>query len=162
MSDPASSDPLSMLAHVLDEMRETTALLPVMDLARSTTRPWWRTIVFGFARSQAAVTAGLTVQYLGENIDRARDHWREAMSLTDELRRAHHDNDTVSLLVEDLQMAGWYDVLPQLQHDAIPRPIKETETHLSRVVAIIRDCDHIILTTRSRLALQRMREDPVD
>lgn len=159
MSEAAQRDALTLIVYALDEMRETTSLLPDKNLSRATTRPWWRNVFFGMVRSKAEVGAGLSVQYLGENIDRARGHWREVLSLIHELQHAHHDNAEVSLLVADLQIAGLYDVLPQLQHDAIPSPLAKTTAHLSAVVATIRQCDDITLKARSNLLLQRMRND---
>jgi hypothetical protein len=159
MSEAAQRDAVTLLVYALDEMRETTSLLPDKDLSRATKRPWWRNVFFGVIRSKAEVSAGLSVQYLGENIDRARGHWREALSLIHELQHAHHDNAEVSLLVEDLQIAGLYDVLPQLQHDAIPQPLAKTTAHLSAVVATIRHCDDITLKARSKLLLQQMRNE---
>jgi hypothetical protein len=159
MNEPAQRDAVTLLVYALDEMRETVALLPTTGLARSTTRPWWRKVFFGFARSKAEVSAGFAVQYLGENIDRARGHWREVLSLIHELQHGHHDNAEVSLLIEDLQIAGLYDVLPQLQHDAIPHPLAKTIEHLSEVVDTIRYCDDIALKARSKLLLQRMRNE---
>ena len=159
MSDSSQRDAVTLLVYALDEMRETTNLLPEKDLSRATNRPWWRKALFGVIRTRAEVSAGLAVQYLGENIDRARGHWREALSLIHELQHEHHDNAEVSLLVEDLQIAGLYDVLPQLQHDAIPHPFAKTAAHLSAVVATIRHCDDIALKARSKLLLQRMRNE---
>jgi hypothetical protein len=159
MSEATQRDAVTLLVYALDEMRETTSLLPDKDLSRATTRPWWRNVFLGTIRSKAEVSAGLSVQYLGENIDRARGHWREALSLIHELQHAHHDNEEVSLLVADLQIAGLYDILPQLQHDAIPHPLAKTAAHLSTVVATIRQCDDIALKARSKLLLQRMRNE---
>jgi hypothetical protein len=143
----------------LDEMRETVTLLPVAEAGRSLHRPWWRNVFFGFARSKSEVAAGLAVQYLGDNIDRARGHWREALSLLDQLQRAHSDNDLVVILGQELADAGLDDVLPKLQHSAIPHPIAKTAVHLAGVVATIRNCDHLIVSARSKLAVQRMRND---
>jgi hypothetical protein len=158
MPEPASPDALTLLILALDEMRETTTLLPVAEAGRSIHRPWWRNVLFGFARSNAEVTAGLAVQYLGENIDRARDHWRGALSLLDQLQRAHSDNELVVVLGQELDLAGLNDVLPKLQHSAIPHPIAKTAVHLGDVVATIRNCDHLIVNARSKLTLQRMRD----
>jgi hypothetical protein len=166
MSDAVPPDALTLLAYTLDEMRETASLLPDKDLSRATTRPWWRNFIFGVfvgvVRSKAEVSAGLSLQYLGENIDRARDHWREALSPLRQLRLDHPNNDLVNALLDDLDRAGLDDVLPQLQHDSIPQPIARTAAHLAGVVATIRHCDDLILKARSKLLLQRMRNEPVD
>ena len=164
MTEAPASDVLTLLAYALDEMRETTSLLPDKDLSRATTRPWWRNVIFGFfvgmARSKAEVGAGQSLQYLGENIDRARDHWREAMSHLRELRSEHSNNELVIALLADLSGAGVDGVLPRLQHDAIPRPLAKTTAHLADVIATIRNCHDLILKARSKLMLQQMRENP--
>jgi hypothetical protein len=159
MSDAAQKDAVTLLAYVLDEMRETTNLLPVAEAGRSLHRSPWRNLFFGFARSKAEVTAGLAVQYLGENIDRARDHWREAMSLLDELQREHGANEIIARLALQLRGAGLDGVLPRLQHDAIPRPIAKTAVHLEEVVATVRECSRVVLDARNKLTLQQMRNE---
>lgn len=161
MSETAPSDALTLLVYALDEMRETTSLLRVADLGRSSRRPWWRNVFYAFARSRAEVSAGLAVQYLGENIDRARDHWHEALALVEELHQSHRANEVVEHTVEELHAAGLNDVLPRLQHAAIPSPIARAGAHLDDVVSTIRECDRILLSARSKLMLQRMRSKEV-
>jgi hypothetical protein len=158
MSDTQPAGALTLLTYALDEMRETTTLLPVAEVSRSFHRPWWRNVFFGFARSNAEVTAGLAVQYLGENIDRARDHWREALTLLSDLQRNHGDNEVVVRLGQQLQAAGIDGVLAKLQHSAIPHPVAKTAAHLEEVVATIRECDQLALDARNKLTLQRMRD----
>lgn len=158
MSDAAPSDALTMLVYALDEMRETTTLLPVAEVSRGQNRPWWRNLFFGFARSRAEITAGLAVQYLGENIDRARAHWREALTLLADLQRAHAANEVVVALIDDLRGAGLDTVLPRLQHDAIPNPIAKTAIHLTAVVETIRSCQRLAMTARGELLLQQVRD----
>lgn len=159
VQDDADSSALRLLILALDEMRETISLLPVAEAGRSLHRPWWRNVFFGFARSKAEVGAGLAVQYLGENIDRARSHWREALSSLNELQRLHGDNEMVARLGEQLRASGLDEVLARLQHDAIPSPITKTALHLEAVVATIRECDRVTLDARSKLLLQRMRNE---
>ena len=158
MTEETPSDALTMLVYALDEMRETTTLLPVAEVSRSQHRPWWRNLFFGFARSKAEVSAGLAVQYLGENIDRARAHWREALSLLGDLQRTHPTNEVVVALLADMRAVGLDDVLGQLQHDAIPQPIAKTAVHLAGVVETIRNCQRLAVAARSKLLLQRMRD----
>jgi hypothetical protein len=159
MSDSPPADALSLLTYALDEMRETSTLLPVAEASRSSRRPWWRNVFFGFARSNSEVTAGLAVQYLGENIDRARGHWREVLSLMSDLQRDHGDNEVVALLGHQLDDAGINEILPKLRHDAIPHPIAKTAAHLEGVVSTIRDCDRLAQDARNKLTLQRMRNE---
>jgi hypothetical protein len=149
---------LTTLDYLLDEIRATSALLRVADLARSDHRPWWRNLFFGLVRTPTEVSADLGVQYLGENIDRARDHWREAMSLGDELHRTFPTNEVVVRLGEDLDHAGFREVIPLLQHDAIPHRVAQAAVHLADVVDKIRECDRLVADTRKQLMLQRARD----
>ena len=159
MSDVPPPDALTLLAYALDEMRETIALIPVAELSRSTARPWWRNVLFAFARSGGEVSAGFAVQYLTENLERGRDHWREALLLLDQLQRAHAENGVVVELGGSLRAAGVDEILPRLQDDALPHSIDKTAAHLAAVVATIRTCDRIALDTRNKLTLQRMRKE---
>ena len=159
MTDEAPSDVLTMLVYAVDEMRETTTLLPVAEVSRGQNRPWWRNLFWGFARSRAEITAGLAVQYLGENIDRARAHWREALTLLADLQRTHATNEVVVTLIDELRGAGLDTVLPRLQYDAIPHPIAKTAVHLTAVVDTIRACQRLSVAARSKLLLQQVRDD---
>lgn len=159
MDDGAMRDALVTLSYALDEMRETTSLLPVAEASRSLQRSKARNFFFAFARSRAEVTAGFAVQYLDENLDRARRHWREALSSFDDLRRTHGDSVVVLQLDEQLRAAGLEGVLQQLQHDAVPRPISKTALHLAAVVETIRNCEHVAAAARTQLTLERMRNN---
>jgi hypothetical protein len=157
---PEASDPTTAttMDYLLDEIRATSALLRVADLARTAPRPWWRNLFFGLVRTPTEVSADLGVQYLGENIDRARDHWREAISLAGELHRTFPTNEMVVALGEALDRAGLNEVIPLLQHDAIPRRVADAAVHLAAVVDKIRECDRLVAEARQRLLLQRARE----
>ena len=157
----ASPDSLTLLASAIDEMRETTSLLPVAEASRSLNRSWWRNIGMLLARSgsSAEVNAGNSLQYLADNVDRARAHWRSALTALIELQRLHGDNGVVAELAEQLPMAGLNDVLPRLQHDAIPRPTAKAAAHLAAVVNTIHRCEDFAVSARSKLNVQRMRAD---
>ena len=154
MSD-TPPDAVTLLVYALDEMREATGLLRIADLARSSRRPWWRNVFFGVVRTRTEVGAGFAVQYLGENIDRARDHWRAALELFDELQETHQADELVRRLGEDLQGAGLNEILPKLQHRAIPHPIGHAAAHLEGVLEQIRSCDRIVVSARSLLMRQQ-------
>ena len=155
-------DAVTLMVHAVDEMRETTNLLRIADLGRSRELPWWRKAWSWFARSGTELDAGFAVQYLAENIDRARQHWREAVSLIGELQRAHPDTAVVSELVDDLHRVGMDDILPELQHAAIPYSNAAAAAHLAGVVDVIRECDRLVLDARNQLTLQRMRDQQTD
>lgn len=159
MAEPQPSA-LTVVDFLLDEIRQTSGLLRVADTAQSAQRPWWRTFTFGLVRTPGEVTADMGMLYVGQNIDRSRDHWRQALAHRAELRRLDRGNDVIVRLDADLTGAGMDDVLAQLQHDAIPSPVKQMAAHLTGVVGTIRDCDRVVLAARSRLLLERMRSDP--
>src|SRR3954452_14049070 len=72
MDDPSDGQLLTQLTEVLDEMRETTNLLPAAELSRTSQRRGWRKFLYGFARSRGEISAGFAMQYLTENLGRAR------------------------------------------------------------------------------------------
>jgi len=146
------------LIEVLDEMRETKELLPAAELSRTSQRHGWRKIVYGFARSRREISAGFAMQYLTENTGRARDHWNEALSTLGDIERADAEHDVITGLMTDLRSAGLDSVLPRLRSDAIPYTTADAATHLSGVVATIRDCEQLVAAARSRLVLQRLRD----
>jgi hypothetical protein len=158
MTDAQPSDALTLVTYALDEMRETTALLPAPDLARQATRPWWHNIFVRFVPGKAEVSAGFAVQYLAENLERARTHWREALSLLDHLRREHSGNEVVVLLGSQLRAAGANEVLRRLGNDALPHSLANTTAHLAAVAATIRECNRLALDARNKLMLQRIRD----
>ena len=156
--DEVSTDQLLVwLTEALDEMRETTNLLPAAELSRTSQRRGWRKLVYAFARSRGEISAGFAMQYLTENTGRARDHWRDALAALAEIDRAGEPRSGLS---EDLRAAGVDEVLPRLRPDAIPYATAQAATHLSAVVATIRDCEELVVAARNRLALQRLREQP--
>jgi len=157
MGEVSTDQLLTWLTEVLDEMRETRNLLPAAELTRTSQRRGWRKVVYAFARSRGEISAGYAMQYLTENTARARDHWREALAALAEIERA---GEQLALLSEDLRAAGVDEVLPRLRSDAIPYATAQAATHLSEVVATIRDCEELVVAARNRLVLQRSRDQP--
>lgn len=158
MGEPDATELSTLLLVLLDEMRETSSLLRVADLTRTARRPWWRNLFFATVKTKSEVNAGFALQYLGENIDRARDHWVGALQTHHQLLRVHGANDLVVLLSRELEGAGFHQVRPALAHDTIPRQIAQAATHLAAVLTKIRDCDALVVRARSQLLLQKMRE----
>src|SRR3954468_2369179 len=118
VDDTSDATLLTRLTEVLDEMRETTNLLPAAELSRTSQRRGWRKFAYGFARSRGEISSGFAMQYLTENLARARDHWSDALSTLSEIAGA--EPDLVARLTDDLQAAGVDEVLPQLRPDALP------------------------------------------
>ncbi len=157
----AAPDALTLLANAIDEMHQTTSLLPVAEASRNLNRSWWRNIGMLAARSVSGreVNADNALQYLPDNLDRAREHWHEALRSLDDLQRLHGDNPVVGDLGQQLPGAGLDGVLPRLELDAVPRPTKQAAVHLAAVVETIHRCEHLAAGARSKLNLQRMRAD---
>jgi hypothetical protein len=158
--DESSPTPLLLLDYLLDEIRATSGLLRVADLSRAAHRPWWRSVAFGLIRTPTEVSADLGLLYVGQNIDRARDHWREALAHCDQLDQLHPRNDGLADLHRQLAEAGMRGVLSKLQHEAIPAPVRQMAVHLTGVVDTIRECDRLVVAARSRLLLERMPGEP--
>jgi hypothetical protein len=158
MTNPGPGS-LTLLVVAIDEMRETTSLIPVADASRSLNRSWWRNIGMLFARSRAEVNAGNALQYLADNVARARGHWREVLSALGELQRLHGDNEVVADLGAHLSSAGVDGVLQRLELDAIPRGTTKTAVYLAAVVDTIHSCEHLAVSARSKLNVQQMRTD---
>jgi hypothetical protein len=157
MGEVSTDQLLTWLTEVLDEMRETRSLLPAAELTRTSQRRGWRKVVYAFARSRGEISAGYAMQYLTENTARARDHWREALAALAEIEGA---GEPLAQLSEGLRVTGVDEVLPRLRSDAIPYATAEAATHLSEVVATIRDCEELVVAARNRLVLQRSRDRP--
>ena len=162
IGEPRPADAVMLLVHAVDEMRETTNLLRVADLERSTRRSWWRNIWSWLASGGAEVSAGFAVQYLTENIRRSRGHWSEALALIIELQQSLPDDEVVAGLVVDLYRAGWDDVLATLQPNAIPRSTADAGAHLAGVVGTIRECESLASSARSKLLLRGMRDEQTE
>lgn len=161
-SAPPAPSALTVLDYLLDEIRQTSGLLRVADTARTSRRPWWKTFVFGLIRAPTEVSADMNLLYVGQNIDRSRDHWRQALAHRADLQRIEPRSDVITRLDADLTEARMDEVLPRLRHEAIPSPVKAMTAHLAGVVDTIRDCDRLVLAARSRLLLERMRAEPAD
>src|SRR4051812_2184811 len=159
VDDRSDAALLTRLTEVLDEMRETTSLLPAAELSRTWQRRGWRKFAYGFARSRGEISSGFAMQYLTENIGRARDHWGDAVAMLSEIERAGADRELLKRLIEDLTAAGVDEVLPRLRPDAVPYATSAAATHLSLVVATIRDCEHVVIGARNQLALQQLRDE---
>jgi hypothetical protein len=133
MTEAHQASPLTLLTWIVDELRETTGLLRAPEAAKDVRRPGWRSAFFGAVRSASEVSGGQSIQFLGENIDRARDHWRTVVGFLDRLWVADVDSPTIARLRADLQAAGANEILPRLAHDAIPSGASQASTYLAAI-----------------------------
>jgi hypothetical protein len=153
--------PLVLLTLLADEMHETISLLRVVDAATAN-RSRWRRATGGLLRTGQDVVAGMAMQYLGDNVDRARDHWIEVLRMAGEVRRrAAHDED-LRHLGEQLDARGVDGVLAKLHLPNIPGPTRKAVPYLRGVTDQIRDCLHPVQEAARRLTLQRIRSESPD
>ena len=78
------------------------------------------------------------------------------------LQRVHAGDPVVVALAADLHRVGMDDVLPGLQQSAIPYSTADAAAHLAGVVDTIRECDRLALHARSKLMLQRIRDEQAE
>ncbi|MGZ6987137.1 MAG: hypothetical protein ACXVKP_19740 [Ilumatobacteraceae bacterium] len=151
-------EPIMLLTYALDESREARELLLMSHAGLTGRSKRWRQRVGSIAGARDQFMAGLAAQYLGENLYRAREHWRSYVQCCADLG-AHNDTDEMRLLVAELHEAGLDAVVSQLADDNVPRQRKQAAEHLSAVMNRMADCDRLIIATRIQLMLRRMRDD---
>lgn len=153
-------DCIAALTLVLDETREARELVLICHAGLTRRpRPWWRR-VDSLIGTQDAFLANLAGQYLGENLFRAREHWRAAAAQLGELFAGDDLPGSVVALQPSLVAAGADRIAHDLDDDIVPRQRKDAAAHLSAVIGHMSDCDRLIGEARSRLLLERMRERP--
>ena len=153
-----SAEPIMLLTYALDESREARELLLLSHAGLTDRSKGWRPGVGSIVSARDKFIAGLAAQYLGENLHRAREHWRSYLQCCADFR-ANNDSDEAVLLVMALREAGLDDVDSQLAADVVPRPRKQAAEHLSAVMSRIADCDRLVVAARTQLMLRRMRDD---
>jgi hypothetical protein len=157
MREATPTDTLTLLAYAIDEMHETSSLLRVYDVLRDAHRPWWRALFFAAVRTGRDMNAEMAVQYLGQNVERARDHWCEAVRLLTTLFERQSDDPLLRDTELEVTRLGFYDVLGRLTLDAIPGPRAQAAEYLGKVCQTIGACKEVVVKTRSSVMLRRMR-----
>jgi hypothetical protein len=160
VTEESAPNPVLLLDYLLDEIRATSGLLRATDLSRAARRTSWRSVALGLIRTPTEVSADLGLLYVRQNIDRARDHWREVLTHRDQLTAFLAESAVLADLSRQLAEAGILEVLPRLQQDAVPSPVREMAAHLTRVLATIRECDRLVVEARNRLMLERSPGGP--
>ncbi len=151
-------EPIMMLTYALDESREARELLLMSHAGLADRNQRWRQRVGSIAGARDQFMAGLAAQYLGENLYRAREHWRSYVRCCADLS-ANTTDETIRLLVVELHEAGLDAVDSLLADDTVPRQRKQAAVHLNDVLNRIAECDRLIITARIQLMLRRMRDD---
>ena len=148
MAAAASPDALALLVTAVDEMRETTSLIPVargVALARIDRGSSNFGMLFARSFSSSEVNAGQR-DAVPRRQRRATlaQHWREALSVA---RRsatpAQRQRGRRRAWQRSCRPPDWTDVLPRLELEAIPRPTNKAAVHLAAVVETIHDCEHL-------------------
>jgi hypothetical protein len=109
-------------------------------------------------RSSSEVSGGQSIQFLGENIDRARDHLRQALGFLEQLWVSGLDHPLIVGLQADLRSARVDEVLPRLAHSAIPSDSGQAAAYLSEVSAQIRGCAQLVNKARNLMTLEHVRD----
>lgn len=159
MSDAPATDAATLLVYALDESRQARNLLRVGYAGLSYRRSGWRSLRVLLLQTREEFSAGLAVQYFGENLERTRGRWRAGLAFFDELFTSYRSNETVRRLGDDLERAGLRKILTQLQDDAVPVPRKQATAHLEVVLDQMRECERIGEHARSSLMLQQMGDE---
>jgi hypothetical protein len=151
--------PITLMTYALDESREARELLLMSHAGLTDRSRRWRQRVGSIVGARDQFMAGLAAQYLGENLYRAREHWRSYVQCCDDLGANNHTDDNIQLLVMELREAGLDSVVAELADDSVPRQRKLAAEHLGSVMNRMSECDRLIIAARVLLMLRRMRDD---
>lgn len=152
---------VTLLTYALDENRESRELVRVSHAGLVHRSAGLRRRLDAVIRTTNGFAAGQAVQYLRENLERARDHWRTGQAHLAELHAAHPDNERVQVLQDELCRAGMSEIEPLLSIDAVPPGRKRAATHLGAVLSRMTECDQIVSSARGELMLRRMGNDRI-
>ena len=151
--------PITLMTYALDESREARELLMMSHAGLTDRSRRWRQRVGSIAGARDQFMAGLAAQYLGENLYRAREHWRSYVQCCADLGASNESDDHIRLLVMELREAGLDAVVAELADDSVPRQRKLAAEYLGAVMNRMSECDRLIIAARVRLMLRRMRDD---
>ncbi|MEY2581082.1 MAG: hypothetical protein QOE09_931 [Ilumatobacteraceae bacterium] len=157
--DTTPSEIVTLLTYVLDENREARELVRMSHSGLVHRSIGLRRRLDAVIRTRGGFAAGQAVQYLGENLERARDHWRTSLAHLAELQASYPDNERVQVVHEELRRVGVQEIEPLLALDALPPGRTRAAAHLEAVLTRMSDCDQAVAGVRSELMLQKMRND---
>ena len=152
-------DLVTMLTYILDENREAHDLVRISQAGLARRSQSWREKFGQSVRTGSGIASGLSAQYLGENLFRARAHWTAGLGYLAEVLAVGSASDKLQLFEYELHEARIDEVLPQLADAAVPRDRKAAAEHLQGVLDRMSDCDTVVVKARSRMLLQRMRNE---
>ena len=155
---PPPPDFVAMLTYILDESREARDLVRISQAGLARRSQGWRETFGQSVRTGKGITSGLSTQYLGENMFRARAHWSAGLGYIQDVVAFGSANENLRPIEDELRRAGVDEVMSRLADEAIPHDRKRAATHLQAVLNQMSDCDAIIVKARSKLLLQRIRD----
>ncbi len=162
MTDDATTPEIvTLLTYVLDENRESRELVRLSHAGLVHRSIGVRRRLDAVIRTTDGFAAGQAVQYLRENLGRARQHWRTGLAHLAELYAAYPNNERVQVLQDELRQAGVSEIEPLLSRDAVPRGRKRAAAHLEAVLSRMSDCDNAVASVRSELTLRNIRNDRI-
>jgi hypothetical protein len=162
MTDDATTPEIvTLLTYILDENRESLELVRLSHAGLVHRSIGLRRRLDAVIRTADGFAAGQAVQYLRENLGRARQHWRTGLEHLAELHAAYPNDERVQLLYHQLRQAGVSEIAPLLSLDAVPRGRNRAAAHLDAVLSRMSDCDNVVASARSELTLRNMRNDRI-
>ena len=162
MTDDATTPEIvTLLTYVLDEHRESRELVRLSHAGLVHRSMGLRRRLDAVIRTTDGFAAGQAVQYLRENLGRAREHWRTGLAHLVELQETYPNNVRVQALQAELRRAGVSEIESLLSPDAVPRGRKRAAAHLEAVLSRMSDCDNAVASIRSELTLRNMRDDRI-
>jgi hypothetical protein len=159
--DATTAEIVTLLTYILDENRESRELVRLSHAGLVHRSMGLRRRLDVVIRTADGFAAGQAVQYLRENLGRARQHWRTGLAHLAELHAAYPNNERVQVLQDELRQAGVSEIESLLSLDAVPRGRKRAAAHLDAVLSRMSDCDNVVASARSELTLRKMRNDRI-
>lgn len=159
MSESQKHDFVTMLTYIVDENREARDLVRISQAGLARRSQSWKERFGQSVRTGSGIASGLSAQYLGENLFRARGHWTAVLGHVAEVLAVASASDQLQLFEYELREAGIDEVAEQLVYESVPYDRKKAAEHLQTVLDRMSACDDVVVRARSRMLLQRMREN---
>ena len=158
MADDAPTSATLLLTYAIDDIAECTQLIRFGPSDRRVNRPWWRALVMGVFRTRAETMAEQRLMYLTENVERARDRWREVLLTVQHMEEAGRDDEVLRRLAVELRNGGIDDVAHQLRRSELANEVQKVIAHLEGVADQMVVCKGMMVKARNLLSLQKLRE----
>lgn len=158
MADGAPTSATMLLTYAIDDISECMQLIRFGPSDRRVNRPWWRALVSGLFRTRAETMVEQRLMYLSENVERARDSWREVLLTLQRVEEAGRDDEVFRRLTVELRASGVDDVAGQLRRSELANEVPKVVAHLEGVADQMVVCKGMLVKARNLLLLQKLRE----